>query len=236
MPSAIIPKALEPGATIAFVSPSARLNDKFPVVMSRATAVFMGKGYRIREFTPDTLYVYRFHLNLSETTKIRGYVKKSSKSGSSSLLGPVGRSSGPAAQQLGTAASVNVAARSVIQNAGETRLLPRVTFTEYIERKFGVPHKEALEGIQPVYSKTQQQPMFMRLATSVMPLDVVLGNFEAEPEPFAKSRRCLLSQNNNPRWQTPPSRLPPPPLSGKGALQAVIELPQLMALDLPSSC
>ncbi|KAI1118320.1 peptidase [Nemania sp. NC0429] len=55
MPSAIIPKALEPGATIAFVSPSARWNDKYPAVMARATAVLTGKGYRVRElFTPDT--------------------------------------------------------------------------------------------------------------------------------------------------------------------------------------
>ncbi|KAI1166122.1 peptidase [Nemania serpens] len=55
MPSAIIPKALEPGATIALVSPSARLNTEFPAVMSRATALLTNKGYKVRElFTPDT--------------------------------------------------------------------------------------------------------------------------------------------------------------------------------------
>lgn len=55
MPSTIVPRALEPGATIAFVSPSARLNAQFPAAMSRATAVFSGKGYKVRElFTPDT--------------------------------------------------------------------------------------------------------------------------------------------------------------------------------------
>ncbi|KAI1396627.1 peptidase [Hypoxylon fuscum] len=55
MPSPIVPKALEHGATIAFVSPSARLNDQFPAVMSRATAVLTERGYNVRElFTPDT--------------------------------------------------------------------------------------------------------------------------------------------------------------------------------------
>lgn len=55
MPSPIIPKRLEPGATIAFVSPSARLNDKLPAVVARATAVFTARGYRVRElYTPDT--------------------------------------------------------------------------------------------------------------------------------------------------------------------------------------
>ncbi|KAI1371585.1 peptidase family S66 [Hypoxylon crocopeplum] len=50
----IRPKALEPGATIAFVSPSARLNDELPAVMSRATAVLEGRGYKVRElFKPD---------------------------------------------------------------------------------------------------------------------------------------------------------------------------------------
>ncbi|KAI4864453.1 peptidase [Hypoxylon rubiginosum] len=55
MASTIIPRALEPGATIAFVSPSARLNNKLPTVISRATAVLTGRGYNVRElFTPDT--------------------------------------------------------------------------------------------------------------------------------------------------------------------------------------
>ncbi|KAH8202070.1 hypothetical protein TruAng_003738 [Truncatella angustata] len=46
----IIPNALQPGATIAFISPSARLNDKMPEVMSRATAVLSGRGYNVRTF------------------------------------------------------------------------------------------------------------------------------------------------------------------------------------------
>ncbi|KAI1802510.1 peptidase [Daldinia bambusicola] len=50
MPSTIIPKALEPGATIAFISPSARLNDQYPAVMSRGAAVLERRGYKIREF------------------------------------------------------------------------------------------------------------------------------------------------------------------------------------------
>ncbi|KAK5626305.1 hypothetical protein RRF57_002020 [Xylaria bambusicola] len=55
MPSPIVPKALEPGQTIAWVSPSARYNDKIPKVMARATAVLESKGYKVRElFTPDT--------------------------------------------------------------------------------------------------------------------------------------------------------------------------------------
>ncbi|KAI1758220.1 peptidase [Xylaria castorea] len=55
MPSPIVPKALQPGGTIAWISPSARLNDKLPMVMSRATAVLANKGYKVREFyTIDT--------------------------------------------------------------------------------------------------------------------------------------------------------------------------------------
>ncbi|XXH01023.1 hypothetical protein Hte_007374 [Hypoxylon texense] len=51
----IIPRALEPGATVAFVSPSARLNNRLPAVISRATAVLTGRGYNVREiFTPDS--------------------------------------------------------------------------------------------------------------------------------------------------------------------------------------
>jgi muramoyltetrapeptide carboxypeptidase LdcA involved in peptidoglycan recycling len=49
MPSTIIPKALEPGATIAFISPSARLNDQLPDIMARATAVLSGQGFKVRE-------------------------------------------------------------------------------------------------------------------------------------------------------------------------------------------
>ncbi|KAI1119951.1 peptidase family S66 [Nemania abortiva] len=55
MPSPIVPRALEPGATIAFVSPSLRINDEFPAIMSRATSLLTNKGYKVREFyTKDT--------------------------------------------------------------------------------------------------------------------------------------------------------------------------------------
>lgn len=55
MPSPIVPKSLQPGATIAFISPSARLNHELPAVVARATAVLTGRGYKVRElFTPDT--------------------------------------------------------------------------------------------------------------------------------------------------------------------------------------
>ncbi|KAI8631147.1 peptidase [Xylariaceae sp. FL1651] len=55
MPSAITPQVLEPGATIALVSPSLRLNDTFSAVVARATALLTGKGYKVREFyTADT--------------------------------------------------------------------------------------------------------------------------------------------------------------------------------------
>ncbi|KAI2464836.1 peptidase [Annulohypoxylon bovei var. microspora] len=55
MPATIVPKALEPGATIAFISPSARLNALFPAIMSRASSVLKGRGYNVREFfNPDT--------------------------------------------------------------------------------------------------------------------------------------------------------------------------------------
>ncbi|KAI1369939.1 peptidase [Xylaria arbuscula] len=50
MPSPIVPKALEPGQTIAWISPSLRLNDKLPRLMARATAVLTSKGYKVREF------------------------------------------------------------------------------------------------------------------------------------------------------------------------------------------
>ncbi|KAK7421114.1 hypothetical protein QQZ08_010118 [Neonectria magnoliae] len=46
----LIPKALQPGDTIAFISPSARLNDQLPAVMQRATAVLSARGYRVRAF------------------------------------------------------------------------------------------------------------------------------------------------------------------------------------------
>ncbi|KPM42352.1 hypothetical protein AK830_g4181 [Neonectria ditissima] len=46
----ITPKALQPGDTIAFISPSARINDRFPTVMQRATAVLSARGYQVRTF------------------------------------------------------------------------------------------------------------------------------------------------------------------------------------------
>jgi muramoyltetrapeptide carboxypeptidase LdcA involved in peptidoglycan recycling len=54
MPSPIVPPALKPGATIAFISPSARLNDELPLVMQRATSVLESLGYKVRTyFNPD---------------------------------------------------------------------------------------------------------------------------------------------------------------------------------------
>lgn len=55
MPTPVTPPALKPGATIAFISPSARLNAKLPAVLSRAEALLSGRGYTVRTlFTPDT--------------------------------------------------------------------------------------------------------------------------------------------------------------------------------------
>ncbi|KAL1872703.1 hypothetical protein Daus18300_004249 [Diaporthe australafricana] len=55
MPSTINPPALQPGATIAFVSPSARLNNEIPAAISRAKDLFSENGYHVRElFTPDS--------------------------------------------------------------------------------------------------------------------------------------------------------------------------------------
>lgn len=48
MPSPVIAKALEPGATIAFISPSARLVDAMPEVMTRATNVLVNRGYKVK--------------------------------------------------------------------------------------------------------------------------------------------------------------------------------------------
>ena len=50
-----MPKALEPGQTIAWISPSLRMNHQVPNVMKRATALLTNKGYKVREFyTVDT--------------------------------------------------------------------------------------------------------------------------------------------------------------------------------------
>lgn len=55
MASPVIPPALKPGATIAFISPSARLNEKLSAAISRATVVLSSRGYKVRVFfTPDT--------------------------------------------------------------------------------------------------------------------------------------------------------------------------------------
>lgn len=47
-PTPIIPPSLKQGSTIAFISPSARLNDVFPIPLSRATAFFENRGYIIK--------------------------------------------------------------------------------------------------------------------------------------------------------------------------------------------
>ncbi|KAH8668409.1 peptidase u61 ld-carboxypeptidase a [Xylariales sp. PMI_506] len=53
-PSPVLAKALTPGATIAFISPSARLNDTFPAAVARAVALFEAKGYKVQVlYTPD---------------------------------------------------------------------------------------------------------------------------------------------------------------------------------------
>ena len=55
MPSPLIAKALKPGDTIAFISPSARLVDLMPDVMTRATNVLISRGYKVKTLsTPDT--------------------------------------------------------------------------------------------------------------------------------------------------------------------------------------
>ena len=54
MSSPVKAKALAPGATIAFISPSARLVDELPDVMLRATNVLLDRGYKVRTlFTQD---------------------------------------------------------------------------------------------------------------------------------------------------------------------------------------
>lgn len=45
---------LEPGGTIALVSPSFRVNSAIPTAISRATELLLARGYHVRElFTPD---------------------------------------------------------------------------------------------------------------------------------------------------------------------------------------
>ncbi|KAG9253682.1 peptidase u61 ld-carboxypeptidase a [Emericellopsis atlantica] len=50
MTTTIKAKALQPGDTIAFISPSARLNDELPAVMKRATTALETRGYKVRAF------------------------------------------------------------------------------------------------------------------------------------------------------------------------------------------
>ncbi|OAQ62644.1 peptidase u61 ld-carboxypeptidase a protein [Pochonia chlamydosporia 170] len=45
-----IPPALKPGGTIAFISPSARLNTRLPAAISRARSVLLARGYKTRVF------------------------------------------------------------------------------------------------------------------------------------------------------------------------------------------
>ncbi|KAI0199768.1 peptidase [Astrocystis sublimbata] len=67
MPSPITPKALKPGGTIAWISPSARLNAELPMAMARATTLLKNKGYQVREFfTPDTGIQNGIETRLSE--------------------------------------------------------------------------------------------------------------------------------------------------------------------------
>lgn len=50
MPSPILAPSLKPGATIAFVSLSMRLNNVFPGPIERASALFSKRGYKVRVF------------------------------------------------------------------------------------------------------------------------------------------------------------------------------------------
>lgn len=67
MPSPLRPKALEQGGDITFISPSARLNDTFPDVMSRATDVISKRGYNVQTlYTPVTGIQANIATRLSE--------------------------------------------------------------------------------------------------------------------------------------------------------------------------
>lgn len=46
----VIPKALRPGCTIAFISPSARLNEIFPLPIVRAQAALEARGFKVKIF------------------------------------------------------------------------------------------------------------------------------------------------------------------------------------------
>ncbi|KAL2280836.1 hypothetical protein FJTKL_12336 [Diaporthe vaccinii] len=55
MPSPILPRPLAAGATIAFISPSSRINIELTPAMARATALLREWGFQVREiFTPDS--------------------------------------------------------------------------------------------------------------------------------------------------------------------------------------
>lgn len=49
-PDIVLPKALRPGGTIAFVSPSMRLHETFPGPTARGAAVLEARGYKVKHF------------------------------------------------------------------------------------------------------------------------------------------------------------------------------------------
>ncbi|TVY47320.1 putative carboxypeptidase [Lachnellula occidentalis] len=55
MPNDIIPSALSRGDTIAFVSPSERLNDIFPSAINRAESYFEARGFKVKIFDTKLL-------------------------------------------------------------------------------------------------------------------------------------------------------------------------------------
>ncbi|KAJ1323642.1 muramoyltetrapeptide carboxypeptidase [Microdochium nivale] len=65
-PSTITPKALEPGATIAIISPSARLNHVYPSVIARGMALLTARGYHVREV---------YHHNDDEDSNIQAGIR-----------------------------------------------------------------------------------------------------------------------------------------------------------------
>lgn len=50
MPSTVLAPALKPGSTIGFVSLSLRLNNVFPLAVTRASDVLTSRGYQVRTF------------------------------------------------------------------------------------------------------------------------------------------------------------------------------------------
>lgn len=49
-PDGVIPKALRPGGTVAFVSPSERLHESMPDPTARGRALFEANGYKVKTF------------------------------------------------------------------------------------------------------------------------------------------------------------------------------------------